>query len=169
MALGSHHVVFHTGEHTQFSLYGDIKLMSIFHHLLGECDILLVWESGTVDHYRREAEVDTTLAGFETVAMVEVQSNLRMLATQFLGIFHGTLSHILQQGLVGIVSCAFRHLQDNGASQVARSLDDGLELLHVVEVESGDGITAIDGTSEHILRVHKAQRFVIYHNLTIDL
>ena len=86
-----------------------------------------------------------------------MEHNLGVLAAQFLGIFHGTLCHVAQQRSVSIVTCTLRHLQDDGALQVARCLDDSLELLHVVEVECGDGISTVDGTCEHFLGVHEAE------------
>ena len=88
--------------------------------------------------------------------MVEVEHNLRMLAAQFLGILNGTLGQILQQGLVGIVAGTFGHLKNHGRLEVGRSFDDSLQLLHVVEVESGHCIAAVDGALEHLLGVNQA-------------
>ena len=96
--------------------------------------------------------------------MVKMKHYLRMLATQLLSILYSTLCHILKQGLVGIVACALRHLKDNRRLEVRRSLDDGLQLLHVVEIEGGDGITAVDGFLKHLFGVYQAQSLITYHN-----
>ena len=42
-----------------------------------------------------------------------------------------------------------------------------MELLHIVEVESGDGIATVYGTLEHLASVHKAEVFVINHNFVL--
>ena len=96
--------------------------------------------------------------------MVEVEADFGMLATEFLSVSHSTLCHVTKQRGVGIFACALRYLKDHGALFSNGSLDDGLELLHIVEVESGNCITAFNGTGEHIASVHQAEVFVIYHN-----
>ena len=118
----------------------------------------------TVDHHRRETHVNARLAEFERIAVVEVQHDLRMSATQFLGIFHRTLSHITKQGLIGILTGTARHLQDHRRFRFDGSLNNGLHLLHVIEVECSDGVFALDGLFKHLSRVHKTQIFVIYHS-----
>jgi hypothetical protein len=90
------------------------------------------------------------------IIMIQVENDLRTLAAQFLGILHSTLCHVTKQGSVGIVASALRHLQDHRALQVGRGLDDSLELLHVVKVEGGNSIAAIDGSFEHLTGVHEA-------------
>jgi len=66
--------------------------------------------------------------------------------------------------LVCVVACAFGYLENNGALGLSRSLDDSLELLHVVEIEGRNSISALDGLGEHITSVHQTQFFVTYHN-----
>jgi hypothetical protein len=38
------YIILNASQHTQFTLYGHLMLMSIFHHFTGECDVLLVRE-----------------------------------------------------------------------------------------------------------------------------
>lgn len=83
------------------------------------------------------------LAQLEAVAVVEVEHYLGMLPAKLLGILHGAFGHVAQQGGVGIVARALAHLQDHGAFGLGSGLDDGLELLHVVEIERGDGVAAL--------------------------
>ncbi len=95
--------------------------------------------------------------------MVKVKYDLGISPTEFLCIFHSAFCHIAEKGGVGIVACAFGNLKDNGGFLFSRSLDDGLELLHVVEVERGDSISASDGLLEHLAGVNKAESLIIYH------
>ena len=87
--------------------------------------------------------------------MVQMEANLRMLPTQLLGILYSALGHVTQQRLVGILAGTTRHLQDNRRLRLGTSLDDSLQLLHVVEVECGDGIAAINCLSKHLASVHE--------------
>ena len=87
--------------------------MSVLYYLLGKSDILLVRQSRTVNHYRREAQVNAALAELEAVSVVEVENNLRMLAAQFLGILYSTFCHVTEQSLVSIVTGTLRNLKDN--------------------------------------------------------
>ena len=151
----SRYFIFYTSQYTQFTFNCYIKLMSIFNNLLSQSDILFVRQMRTVDHYRREAHVYTRLAQFEAVTVVQVQNDFRMFASQFLCILNGTFGHVAQQSLVGIVAGTLRNLQDNRALLLRRSLDDGLQLLHIVEVECRNGITALDGTRKHRFGVYE--------------
>ena len=96
-----------------------------------------------------------------------MQTNLRVLPTEFLGILYSTLCHVTEQRLVGVVARTFRYLQNNRALGVSSSLDDSLELLHVVEVEGRNSISALDCLGEHLTSVHEAEFFVTYHSLKI--
>ena len=164
VALFVSNFVFHTGEYTEFSLNRHIVSVSVFNDLLGERDVLFEGKCRSVDHHRAEARVNAALAGFEAVTVVEVEADFGMLATEFLSVSHSTLCHVAKQRGVGIFACSLRYLKDHGALFSNSSLDDGLELLHIVEVESGNCITAFYGTGEHFASVHQTEIFVIYHN-----
>ena len=97
--------------------------------------------------------------------MIKVKDNLGMLPAKFLGIFHSAFCHVAEKGLVCIVAGTFRYLEDNRRLCLCRGLDNGLELLHVVEIECGNGVTACNCLLEHLTGVHKAKIFVRYHNL----
>ena len=138
--------------------------MSVLDDLLREGHVLVVGESRTVDHHRREAHVDAALAQLERVAVVEVQHDGNVLA-QLLGVLDGALRHVAQQRLVGVFAGARRYLEDHRRRSLDAGRDDRLHLLHVVEVERRDGITAFDGLGEHLAGVHKTQIFVRYHKI----
>ena len=156
VALSVANFIFHTGQHTEFTFNGYIELVSVVNHLLREGNVFFVGKAGAVNHHRAEAHVDATLASFKRITVVKMQHDFRMLAAQFLGILHSTFCHVAQQSLVSVSTSALRNLQNNRAFLLRRSLDDGLQLLHVVEVESRNCITASDGTLEHVARVDQA-------------
>ena len=95
--------------------------------------------------------------------MVKMQADLRVLPAEFLRILHSTLCHVAEKRLVSVVARTFRYLQDNRALRLCRSLDDSLQLLHVVEVEGRNCVPALDCLSEHLSSVHKTKFFEINH------
>ena len=137
--------------------------MSIFNNLAGQGDVLLVGEGGSIDHHGREAHVHAALAQLEAVTVIQVQADLGILPAQFLGILDSTFGHVAQKGLVGVVAGTLGDLQDHRGLGLRGGLDNGLELLHVVEIECGDGISAGDGLLEHLSGVHKTQSFKRNH------
>ena len=163
VALLGGNLVLDAGQHTQLALDRHVELVSVFNDLLRQGDVLVVGKRRTVDHHRREAHIDAALAEFERISVVEVQHDLGLCPAQLLGILHGAFGHVAQQGLVGVVARTLRYLEDYRRFGLGSGLDDGLELLHVVEVESGDGVAALDGLGEHLASVHEAQLFVGYH------
>ena len=136
--------------------------MCIVNHLLGQGDVLIVGKRRTVNHYRREAHLDAALAELERVSVVEVQHDGNVLA-QLLGVLHGALRHVAEQRLVGILAGARRYLQNHRRRSLDASLDDGLHLLHVVEVECRNRVTAFDCLGKHLTGVYQTQIFVRYH------
>ena len=100
--------------------------------------------------------VDAVLTELECVAVIEMEHDLGMLPAERLGILHSTLGHVAEKDRVGVVAGALRHLEDHRRLGVGGSLDDGLKLLHVVEVESGDGVAAMYGLLEHLAGVDEA-------------
>ena len=159
------YLVLDAGQHTELALDGDVILVGIFHHLARNLDVLLIGQGAAVVHDAGEAHVDAALAGLEAVAVVEVEDDLGVGAAELLGILDGTLGHVAQEGGVGIVAGALGHLQDDGTLGLDGGLDDGLHLLHVVEVEGGDSVAAVDCFLEHLASVHETDFFVIYHDV----
>ena len=148
-------LILDAGQDTQLTLYGYVILMRIVNNLLCQGDILLVRQVRTVDHDRREAHVYARLAQLERITVIQVQHDLRMLATQLLSVLNSTLSHVTKQSLVRIVTSALRNLKDHRRLCLNSSLNNSLQLFHVIEVESGDRVSTLDGLSEHLFRVHQ--------------
>jgi hypothetical protein len=148
-------LVFDTGENAKLGLYGNIILVCIIGDFLGKGDVLFVRKGRSIDHNGAEAHIDAALAKLEAVAVVEVKDDLGMLPAEFLGICDSAFGHIAEKGLVGIITGAFADLEDNRRFGLCSGLDDGLELLHVIEVEGGNSVTAGNGLCEHLTSVHK--------------
>ncbi len=140
-------------ENAELAFNGYVELMSVVNNFLGEGNVFLVGEVRTVDHNGREAVVDAGFAKLEAVTVVEVEADLGIFPAEFLSVSNSTLSHVAQESSVGIVACAFRNLEDNGRFLFSRSLDDGLELFHVIEVKGRNGISALDGLGKHLASV----------------
>ena len=81
--------------------------------------------------------------------MIEVQHDGNV-AAQFLGILYAALGHITEDSLVGILAGTAGYLQDDRGLGLHTGLDDGLHLFHVVEVEGGNSIAAVDGLLEEL-------------------
>lgn len=160
--LGSD-LILDTGENTELGLDSDIELMCIVSDLLGEGDILLVREGRPVDHDGREAHVNAALADLERITVVQMEDNLRILPSEFLGILYSALCHVAKESLVCVVARTLAHLQDNRRLGLGSGLNDGLKLLHIVEIECRYRIPAFDCLGEHLTGVHQAQIFVRNH------
>ena len=163
MALLSLDLVFDARENAELGLDGDVMLVRIGDDLLGELDVVLERKGRAVDHDGRETAVDAALAGLVAVAVVEVKNDLRLLAAELLGVLHGTLGHVAENRRVRILARALRHLHDHGRLGLDRRLDDGLHLLHRVEIERRDGITALHRLGKHLLGIDKTKLLIADH------
>ena len=135
----SYDIVFDTSEDTEFTFDRHVELVSVLNDRARQSDVLVVGEVRTVDHHRGEAHFDTALAELEAITVVA------------------------QERLVSVLTCAAGYLKDDGRLGLYCSADDSLQLLHVIEVESGDSVATLDSLCEHIAGVHKTQFFVTNH------
>ena len=71
------------------------------------------------------------------------------------GLLSGGLDHAVQIGVTGILTGRAGNLQDNGAVQLLAGVNDTLDDLHVVDVESADGVAALVGLLEHFFGVYE--------------
>ena len=167
VALGRGYFVFYAGQYAEFAFDGDIVLVGVFYYAAGHGHIFVVGQGAAVDHHAGESHVDAGLADVEVGTVVEVEHDLGVLAAELFGIGYSALGHEAEEGLVGIVACAFGYLEDHGALGLYCSHDDGLELLHIVEVECWDGIATADSLGKHVAGVDKAEFLIIYHDINI--
>ncbi len=142
---GDLHVVLNAGEGAQLGLYDDAVVMGILHHLLGDFNVLREGLGAGVDHDGGKAAVDAALAGLEVRAVIQVQRD------GDIGALNNSGLHQLHQiGVVGVGAGALGHLQDQGGVDFLGSFRDALDDLHVVDVESADGVTAGIGLFKHL-------------------
>ena len=111
--------------------------MGILDNLLGDGNVLFEWLGAGVDHDGGKAAVNAALAGLEVGAMVQMQRDGNAGALN-----DGSLHQLHQIGVVGIGARALGHLQNQGGVDFLGSFGNALDDLHVVDVESADGIAA---------------------------
>ena len=144
MAVLDRDLVLHAGQGAQLGLDHDAVVMRIFHNLLRQGDVLLKGLGGGVDHNGGKAAVNAGLAQLKGVAVVQVQGD------GDLGIFDdGSLHQLDKVGMVGVSAGALGHLQNNRALQLTGCFGDTLDDLHVIDIESADGIAAIVRLFKH--------------------
>ena len=162
-------LVLNAGENAELRLDGDIVLVGIGDNLLRELHVLVVGKRRAVDHDGRKTGVDAALAGLERVAVVEVKDDLRLLAAELLGVFDSALGHVAENRGVGVLAGTLGDLHDHGRLRLDRCLDDGLHLLHCVEVERRDRVAALDGLCEHLLGVDESEFLVTGHLFALSI
>ena len=57
----------------------------------------------------------------------------------------GRLNQVFDEGLAGVFACTRAGLQDDGRTHFISRSHDGLHLLEVVHIESGDAIAVFGG------------------------
>ena len=143
-------LILHAGQSAQLRLDHHAVIVGVLHDLAGQGDIFLKRLGGGVDHDGGKAAVDAVLAQLKGIAVVQMQRN------GDLGILdNGGLHQLHQIGMVGIGAGALGNLQDDGASQLAGSLGDALDDLHIVDVEGADCIAAVISLRKHFFRSYK--------------
>ena len=126
-------------------------IVSVLYDFTGDLDVLLEGLGGSVDHDGSEAAVDAGLAGLEAVAVVQVQSD-----GNFGALDNSSLNQLHQVGVVSVGAGTLGNLQDDGSLLFLTSLSDGLNDLHVVDVESADGVTAVISLLKHLGSIDKS-------------
>jgi hypothetical protein len=85
--------------------------------------------------------------------MVQVQYN-GYVAPEFMGVFHSALGHVFKKVLVGVFPRARGHLENHRGPGFHAGLDNGLKLLHIIEVIGRKGIAALDGFLEKFFGIY---------------
>ena len=142
-------VVLDAGQTAELALDNCAALVCVLDDTTGQLDVVLEGMVRAVDHDGGEAAVDAGLADLEICAMVEVEGEVNA------SILDGSLSKCEQVCMLCILTCAGRDLKDNRGLLRGSSLGDGLNDLHVVDVERADGVAAGIGLFEHFLGGYK--------------
>ena len=112
-------------------------VVGVLHHLLGDLDVLGKGLGGGVNHDGGKAAINAGLAGLKAVAVIQVEHDGDLGALN-----DGGLHQLHQVGVVGVGPGALGDLEDHRGLLLAAGLGDALDDLHVVDVESADGIAA---------------------------
>ena len=147
LVILSLNVVLNAGELAQLSFYDNAVCVRILSNLLCDLDVLLVRHRGAVEHNRGKAAVDAVLAELEGVAVVQMQRDRDIRALDY-----SSLNHLEQIGVVRVSARALGYLKDNRSLLLLAGLSDTLNDLHIVHVESADGVAAVVGFLEHLGR-----------------
>ena len=140
---GNFHVVLDARELAKLALDDDIVRVGVLDDALRKLDVFLEVQVRAVDHDGGEAVVNTGFARLEIRAVIEVQGDGQILA------FERSLHEVLEVGGLRVLSCTGGSLQDDGGLQRSCRFGDTLDDLHVVDVESADGVAALVGFLEH--------------------
>ncbi len=138
-------LVLHAGERTKLGLHDDAVVVGVLDDLAGDGDVLGEGLGAGVDHDGGEAAVDAGLAGLKIRAVVQVQGDGDVGALD-----DGGLHQLHKIGVVGVGAGALADLEDQRRVLFPGGLGDALDDLHVVHVESADGVAAVIGFFKHL-------------------
>jgi hypothetical protein len=136
----------------QFAFNRNAAGMRQFDHVAGGVDVVFIGRRGlavgaqrTVHHHRAEAGLDGTEAdaGRCAVVLVHTHRDVRVLLDR-------GQDQVAQEGLAGIGTGTGGTLQDHRAVGLVGGLHDGLDLFHVVDVESGQAVAIFGGVVEQL-------------------
>ena len=96
-----------------------------------------------VDHHGGETTVDAGLTNLKALTVIQMESNRQI------GVGNGSLHQLGQIDVLCLLAGAGRHLQNDGRLLQLGSFGDTLNDLHIIDVESTDGVTAGIGFLEH--------------------
>ena len=149
---------FQAAQATEFALHGGTNFVGHGHHFLGDAHVVVkvgrgfaIGQQAAVHHHRAKAQLQSALAdgGAGAVVLVHHQRNV--------GIgFGGGQDQVLDEGFTSVFAGTGAGLQDDGGTHFIGRGHDGLHLLEVVHVESGNAVAGFGGVVEHF--AHGNQR-----------
>ena len=60
-------MIFHAGQNTEFTFYGNTSLMCIFNNFTGQFHVFIKWKTGSINHSR--------FAGIKIFTMIQMKNN----------------------------------------------------------------------------------------------
>ncbi|CFO28703.1 Uncharacterised protein [Bordetella pertussis] len=143
---------FQRAQATQFAFDRHAQLVGHVHHFLGDVDVVVVVGDGlavffqrAVHHHAGKAQVDGALTNRGRLAVVLVHDD------RDVGVrLDGGLDEVFQEAFAGIFAGAGRGLHDHRAVGLGGGFHDGLDLLQVVDVESGNAVAVLGGVVEQL-------------------
>jgi len=150
-------IILNTGQRAQLSLDDDAVIVGVLNDLLGDLNILSERLGGSIDHDGGKAAVNAGLASLKAVAVIQMQTDGQA------SLDDSSLDQLGQISVVGISASALGNLQDEGSVDFHSSLSDTLNDLHVVDVESTDGVAAVISFLKHL---SSSDQWHIYHSFS---
>src|SRR3954463_16014896 len=130
--------------------------VSVVHHFAANLHIFFKSFVAPVNHHARETLIDTLLAKIEAVAMVQMDGDGDIRET------HRSFNELFQINGIGVLAGPFGDLEDDRGFFFFTSLDDGLKQIHIVNIESAEGIFSLQGLGKKIPRMcqwHSSYRY----------
>ena len=137
-------VVLDAGESAQLGLDDDTMVMRVLDDLAGDLDVLFEGLGGGIDHDGGKAAVNAGLARLKIGTMIQMQRDGDVRAAD-----DGRLDQLDQIVVVRVSTRALGNLKDDRSLFFLTGLGDALHDLHVVDVESADGVAAVVSLLEH--------------------
>src|SRR5881394_262317 len=137
VVLGAH-------EHAQLAFDHAVVLVRVVDHAFADLDVLVELLVAGVDHHAGESLIDALLAELKRVAVVQMDGDGDV------GQAHGGFDQLLQVNRVGVLAGAFGDLQHHLSFFLFAGFHDGLEQLHVVYVESPEGVLPLQGFGKQV-------------------
>ena len=148
-------------EHAQFAFHHAVVLVGVFDDAAANLDVFLERFVAAVDHHAGEPLVDALLAQLEGIAVVQMHGDGNV------GRADGGLDQFFEINGVGVLAGALGNLEHDGRLLLLASLDDGLEQLHVVDVEGAQGVFALEGLGEQVFSMcqwHMSSNVIVVIN-----
>ena len=144
--------VFHAAQHADLAFDGDAALVRVVDHAARHFDVffesrrrLAVFLERAVHHHRGVAERDGALAGLKAVAVILVHGDGNV------GIqLGGGLNQLEEVEVLGKGARAAAGLDDDRRLGLLGGHHDGLNLLHIVDVERADAVSALGSLVEEL-------------------
>jgi hypothetical protein len=128
----------------EFAFNHAIVFVGVFNHSAADGDVLVERFVGGVDHDAGEPVIDTFLAEFVGVAVVQMHGDGDVRKAD------GRVDKFLEVDGIRILPGALGDLEHDRGLFLLAGFNDGLEQLHVVHVECPQGILAFECSGKEI-------------------
>jgi hypothetical protein len=137
-------VVLGADEHAQFPFHHAVMFVGVFDDPFAHLDIFFKRLVAAVNHHTGEPFVNALFAQLEGIAVIEVDGD------GDIGGADGRFDEFLEINGAGILAGALGDLEHDRRFFLLAGLDDGLEQLHVIDVEGAEGVFAFEGFGEQV-------------------
>ena len=137
-------VVLGADEHAQFAFDDAVVLVGVFDDPAANLDVFVERLVAAVNHHAGEPLVNALLAQLEGVAVIQVDGDGDV------GGADGGFDELFEIDGAGVLAGALGDLEHDGRLFLLAGFDDGLEQLHVVDVEGAEGVFALEGLGEQV-------------------